>query len=77
MKASGNSSDANAPVVDESREECFVIMPITDGDGYVQGHFKHVFDDIIAPACDIAGYKAIRADHVKETNLSLFDVSSG
>jgi hypothetical protein len=51
------------------KPECFVIMPISDCDGYSKGHFQHVFDDIIDPACEKAGFAAIRADQVKQSNL--------
>ena len=54
--------------------DCFVIMPISDPDGYETGHFQHVYDDLISPACDNAGYNAIRADDVLQTNLIHLDV---
>lgn len=54
---------------EEVDNSCFVIMPISDCDGYEKGHFGHVYNDIIKPAIDMAGYKALRADEVKETNL--------
>lgn len=53
---------------------CFVVMPISDPDGYVKGHFKHVYDDIVAPACEKAGFKALRADQVKQSNLIHLDI---
>ncbi len=56
------------------KEECFVIMPISDPDGYDSGHFQHVYDDIIGPACDTAGYEPVRADDVLETNFIHLDV---
>src|ERR1044071_6759240 len=56
------------------KPHCFVIMPISDPDGYVPGHFKHVFDDIFAPACDKAGFCPIRADQVRQTNLIHLDI---
>lgn len=55
-------------------KSCFAIMPISDVDGYPQGHFKHVYDDIIAPACSTAGYRAMRADEVKASNLIHLDI---
>ena len=55
-------------------KDCFIIMPIGDTDGYPQGHFKHVYDDIVSPACELAGYKALRADDVKATNLIHLDI---
>ncbi|MGC4403680.1 hypothetical protein [Methyloversatilis sp. MC4-4] len=54
--------------------ECFIIMPISDADGYPQGHFKHVYDNIVAPSCEKAGFRAIRADDVKATNLIHLDI---
>lgn len=43
-------------------EECFVIMPISDPEGYNKGHFKMIYDDIFTPAIEKAGFKAYRAD---------------
>lgn len=60
--------------VQSARPPCFAIMPIADPDGYVKGHFKHVFEDIMAPACDKAGFKALRADQVKQSNLIHLDI---
>lgn len=53
---------------------CFVIMPVTDPEGYVKGHFRHVYDDILAPACEQAGFSAVRADLVKQSNLIHLDI---
>lgn len=64
----GNQASANKKPI------CFIIMPISDPDGYKPGHFQHVFDDLLAPACDKAGYQALRADQVRETNLIHLDV---
>lgn len=55
-------------------KNCFVLMPITDCDGYEKGHFAHVYDDIIKPAIDRTEYTAIRADEVKETNFIHLDI---
>jgi len=57
-----------------STEECFVIMPIADQDGYSKGHFQRVYADLIIPACTKAGFKAIRADDVKESNFIHLDI---
>lgn len=59
---------------DATEKECFAIMPIGDVDGYPQGHFKHVYENIIIPACALAGYQAIRADDVKASNLIHLDI---
>lgn len=58
----------------KTMKDCFIIMPIGDPNGYEKGHFKHVYDDIITPSCEQAGFKAIRADDVKETNLIHLDL---
>jgi hypothetical protein len=58
----------------EGKHDCFIIMPISDPDGYAKGHFQHVYEDLVAPACDLAGYKPVRADDVKQTNLIHLDV---
>lgn len=53
---------------------CFVIMPISDCDGYEQGHFLRVYEDIIKPAIEIAGYAPKRADETKKSNLIHLDI---
>lgn len=63
---------AKASPADE--KSCFIIMPIADTDGYPPGHFKHVYDNIVSPACEKAGYNAVRADDVKATNLIHLDI---
>ncbi|KCY22663.1 hypothetical protein J596_0311 [Acinetobacter baumannii 21072] len=66
----------DAPEVTETPEnnDCFIIMPIADHSDYKQGHFKRVYEDIIKPACLAAGYRAIRADDVAQTNLIHLDI---
>ncbi len=54
--------------------DCFVIMPIAECDGYEPNHFAHVYNDIIVPAVSQTEYKATRADEVKETNLIHLDI---
>lgn len=58
----------------QSPLECFVIMPIADPDGYDKGHFTKVYEDIFKPACEVSGYKPVRADEVKQTNLIHLDI---
>ncbi len=65
---------SQAEDISSSKPICFVLMPISDPDGYVKGHFQHVFDDIVSPACDRAGFKALRADQVKQSNLIHLDI---
>lgn len=56
------------------KKECFIIMPIGDPSEYPTGHFRRVYEDIIIPSCDNSGFKAVRADDVKETNLIHLDL---
>lgn len=59
---------------DKINKECFVVMPIAEQDGYATGHFQHVYNDIVVPACEKSGFKPIRADEVKQTNLIHLDI---
>lgn len=54
--------------------DCFIIMPIADPDGYEKGHFKKVYEDLFKVACDKSGFNAIRADEVQQTNLIHLDI---
>jgi hypothetical protein len=53
---------------------CFVIMPISDIEGYEKGHFTRVFQHLIKPACEKAGFKPIRADDEIITNYIVIDI---
>ncbi len=53
---------------------CFVIMPISDVDGYDVGHFGRVYEFIIKPACKNTGFKPVRADEVQVTNYIVVDI---
>lgn len=46
----------------DKKEKCFVIMPISDPDGYENGHFRYVYEDLLKPAIEEAGFEARRAD---------------
>jgi hypothetical protein len=54
--------------------DCFIIMPIADPDGYDKGYFKKVYEDLFKVACDKSGFHAIRADEVQQTNLIHLDI---
>ena len=66
-----NSKDVDAS---QQKEDCFVIMPIADVEGYTQGHFRRVYEDIFKIACIDAGYNPTRADEVKQTNFIHLDI---
>ncbi|MEZ8408739.1 hypothetical protein AB6C88_13085 [Vibrio splendidus] len=60
--------------VKPGQDQCFVIMPISSQDGYDDGHFQLVYEDIIKPAIIAAGLNPFRADESKNTNLIQLDI---
>lgn len=53
---------------------CFIIMPISDQDGYLKEHFSRVYNHIIKPACVKAGFRPIRADENTKTDFIVIDI---
>lgn len=53
---------------------CFVIMPISDQEGYDIGHFGRVYEHLIKPACIQAGFTPMRADEQSKTNYIVIDI---
>lgn len=72
MTAKKQEAEPTTPV--QENNDCFIIMPIADHEGYNQGHFRRVYEDIFAPACEAAGYNPVRADDVVKTNLIHLDI---
>lgn len=62
------------PDIEKDQKQCFVIMPISSQDGYDEGHFQLVYEDIIKPAIIAAGLSPFRADETKNTNLIQLDI---
>ena len=58
----------------EKQKTCFVIMPISDQDGYEKGHFTRVYQHLIKPACEKAGFVSVRADDEIKTNYIVIDI---
>lgn len=58
----------------KENKDCFIIMPISDAEGYEKGHFSHVYEDIIKPAVEMTDFVPRRADEVKETNFIHLDI---
>jgi hypothetical protein len=53
-----------ADSVNQTKKTCFVVMPVTTPEGYVEGsgdqaHFSHVLDYLFAPALRSVGYEVI------------------
>lgn len=67
-------ADTDGKTREEKLKKCFVIMPISDVDGYPKGHFDRVYEFIIKPACMQAGFDAIRADVTAKTNVIMVDI---
>lgn len=59
---------------DDEREECFVIMPISDPEGYEESHFEEVYKAIVRPACEAADFKPHRADEGKASDVIQLDI---
>lgn len=47
---------------EENKPKCFVIMPISDQQGYPKGHFTKVYEQIFKQAIEDAGYNPYRVD---------------
>ena len=54
---------------EQEKPICFVIMPFSDPEGYEPGHFRKVYDHIIKPAIEDAGYKPFRMDDSKKSTV--------
>ena len=58
----------------EDIKTCFVMMPISDVSGYEGGHFNRVYQFLIKPACEKAGFVPVRADDVASSNHIVIDI---
>jgi hypothetical protein len=55
-------------------KKCFVIMPISDAEGYEAGHFSRVYEHLIKPAVKEAGFEPVRADDTSKANFIVVDI---
>lgn len=46
----------------ENKKNCFVMMPFSTPQGYEEGHFQKIYDQIIMPAVKDAGFEPVRVD---------------
>lgn len=67
-KKQDNKAEPKAPAEEEKKPTCFVMMPIADMPGYEDGHFSRVYEHLIKPAVEAAGFEPIRADDTKKTD---------
>lgn len=66
--------EKKAPPEKELDKVCFIIMPIADTSGYDSGHFSRVYNHLIKPACEEAGFRPIRADDVSSSHFIVVDI---
>lgn len=71
VMAENNKKSDNKGTTEEAQQQkrCFVIMPFSDQEGYAPGHFRKVYDQIIKPAVESAGYEAYRVDENSVSDL--------
>ncbi|EOI1354983.1 hypothetical protein ACMWIM_002769 [Citrobacter amalonaticus] len=78
MNATKKNTNEISSTIGEEQEikekKCFAIMPIADHPDYDSGHFGRVYNHLIKPACEKAGYKVIRADDAKASHMIMFDI---
>lgn len=73
-KSKNNEIEPEVLTKEEKQKTCFAIMPIADHPDYPNGHFTRVYNHLIKPACEQAGYKVIRADDAKASHMIMFDI---
>ena len=49
-------------------------MPIADNANYEPGHFDRVYEYLIKPSVEQAGFKPVRGDDIKKTNYIIIDI---
>lgn len=72
-----NTTELNSAASEEQsikEKKCFAIMPIADHPDYDSGHFGRVYEHLIKPACERAGFKVVRADDAKASHMIMFDI---
>lgn len=68
MSASVSKSKESKEAEVEKKPICFVMMPISDAQGYEPGHFSRVYEYLFKPAIERAGYHPERADDTVKTD---------
>lgn len=60
--------------MENKKNTCFIMMPISDPEGYEKGHFRRVYEHLIKPACEKANFIPTRADEEVKANLIVLDI---
>lgn len=58
----------------ETKKTCFVMMPISDTEGYPDGHFNEVYTELIMPAVAEAGYECVLATSTGSAHMIQLEV---
>lgn len=58
----------------EQSKTCFVIMPISDVEGYPLGHFAEVYQQLIKPAVEASGYVCSLATSTSSAHMIQLEV---
>lgn len=58
----------------QEEKTCFVMMPISDTEGYREGHFSEVYEELIVPAVSEAGYQCKLATSTSSAHLIQLEV---
>ncbi|HWU65084.1 MAG TPA: hypothetical protein VN112_23940, partial [Ensifer sp.] len=58
------------------QKSCFAIMPISDHPSYPSGHFKEVYEYLIKPSAESAGYVCERADTTAASHMIHVEIIS-
>lgn len=59
---------------DNRKPGYFLIMTVSDSEGYAPDHLARVALDIFMPGCEMAGYNAARANEIRDANLIHLDI---
>lgn len=59
---------------EQKEQKCFIIMPFTSPTGYDENHFSRVYEYIIKPACEKAGFEPVIAKETAKTNLIALEI---
>lgn len=65
--------NAKAVSADDGKK-CFVIMPISDVEGYPAGHFREVYEHLIKPSVEESGYECELATSTSSAHMIQLDV---
>lgn len=66
--------EKSAEVEATAQKICFVMMPISDVEGYPTGHFAEVYSQLIQPAVASAGYDCVLATSTSAAHMIQLEV---